>query len=394
MVVFPPVGLSRASRASATPPELPNGRALACAALFLFLLTLSTGTPGFAQDPAPAVTRIYLDPPLSGDTYVLGERVVAWVEFDREVVRTGQPTLMLQIGDRARSAVFHGWSTTRLGFRYVVQASDHDDDGVSIPANALSLNGASIKGVGGNDADLSHELVPDNPERKVNGSLKSTPTVTRIFFVNTPSSGDTYGLGEEVEAWVEFDGPVVATGRPRLMLQIGDRARPAVFRFGWANRLDFRYVVQASDRDDDGISIPANSLSLNGGSIEGVGGNDADLSHDAVPDNPERKVNGSSASPLTVDQVSVVNRPLSGGDTFGPGEEIRVQVRFSRALTVTGNPRLVLQIGDQTRGADLYSQLSDKVLAFRHFVEASDRDDDGISIPANAIRLNRGSIGG
>ncbi len=62
--------------------------------------------------------------------------------------------------------------------------------------------------------------------------------------------------------------------------------------------LSFDYRVQAADRDEDGISIPANAMILNGGTITAADGTtDADVTHDAVAADPARKVNGSRATP-------------------------------------------------------------------------------------------------
>ncbi len=375
------------------------GRRSLAATLLPFL---SVGGFAFAQAPAPAVVQIWLIGTAPQGVHTLGSEIEIGVFIDGPpVVVTGRPRVAITVGADTRYAEFSSYRPGAgtggeglLRFLYVVQASDRDDDGISIPANALSLNGGSIEDADGNEADLSHDAVPDNPDHRVNGSLNPAPTVTRVHLER--SLGDTYLLrdtyveGEEVVAWVEFSQQVVGTGQPTLVLQIGDRARPAVLSGRGRDRLGFRYVVQASDRDDDGISIPANALSLNGGSIKGVGGNEADLSHDAVPDDPEHKVDGSIGAPPFVVGVPFGSSPLSG-DTFGPGEEIRALVLFNKPVAVTGNPRLVLRIGDRTRGADLYSAVGNQ-LRFRHFVEASDRDDDGISIGANAVLLNGGSI--
>ena len=91
-----------------------------------------------------------------------------------------------------------------------------------------------------------------------------------------------------------------------------------------------------------------------------------------------------------LDRVRFSNLPGSD-DTFGSDEEIGVWVDFSEPVLVTGNPRLVLQIGDQRRSADLH-RVNGHRLRFRYYVRTSDRDNDGISIPANAILLNRGAI--
>ena len=163
-----------------------------------------------------------------------------------------------------------------------------DDDGIGIPVNALTLNGGSIKDADGNDADLSHDAVPDDSEHKVDGSVDPSalpPTVTRVD-LSSPLSGDTFGPGDQVNAIVHFSKPVVVTGDPRLVLQMGDQTRSVDLFSVFAERLNFRYFVKASDRDDDGIGIPANAVRLNGGSIRDSAGNDADLTHEAVPDDP------------------------------------------------------------------------------------------------------------
>ena len=136
---------------------------------------------------APAVTAIYLDnhvPPPTGDTYVRGERIRVWVEFDKEVTVTGSPRVALTIGGQTMHADYSGFSVMVtadggtiidkdvLSFDYFVQATDRDEEGVGIPANALALDGGTIKhaGDGTTDADLAHEAAPADPTRKVDGS--------------------------------------------------------------------------------------------------------------------------------------------------------------------------------------------------------------------------------
>ena len=62
--------------------------------------------------------------------------------------------------------------------------------------------------------------------------------------------------------------------------------------------LSFDYRVQAADRDEDGIGIPANAMILNGGTITATDGTtDAHVTHEAVSADPARKVNGSRVTP-------------------------------------------------------------------------------------------------
>ena len=97
-----------------------------------------------------------------------------------------------------------------------------------------------------------------------------------------------------------FDRVVGVTGTPQLGLHIGGRTRPAAYVSGAGTEvLSFRYVVQAADRDADGIHIPANALTWNGGSIR-AGGVDAVRTHAAVAVDPSRKVDGGVSASVTL----------------------------------------------------------------------------------------------
>ena len=66
---------------------------------------------------------------------------------------------------------------------------------------------------------------------------------------------------------------------------------------------------------------------------------------------------------------------------------------FTRPVTVTGSPRIALDIGGVTRYATFVSASGSLVL-FRHVVLAGDEDTDGIDIVADSLELNGGVIEG
>ena len=387
----------------------PPSRASVAATFLVFVLTLSAGTPGFAQNPAPAVKNVYFaNSPLSGDTFGPGEEVRAQVAFSKPMVVTGDLRLVLQMGNQARSADLYFVSVDRLFFRYYVKASDRDDDGISIPANAVRLNGGSIRDSGGNDADLTHEAVPDYPQRKVDGHLDAIPTITDVLHGTRPrDSGDTFSRGEPILVGVRFSEPVDVTGAPQLTIQVGMQARQADLHLRRGSNFYFEYIVQSSDVDADGFSVPADALSVNGASIRDADGNDADLTHAALAADPQYKVNGASGVP-TVTNMFFFRSPGSQ-DTYVAGEKIFVLVTFSRGVHVTGAPQLTIQVGARARQADHLPRLRaaqllpqgngyhlpeerDDYVYFEYVVQPSDADDDGISVPANALTLNGGSI--
>ena len=78
---------------------------------------------------------------------------------------------------------------------------------------------------------------------------------------------------------------------------------------------------------------------------------------------------------------------------YRAGERIEVGVTFSTPVTVTGVPRIGLEVGTQARRAFFVSKAGPAVLLFSYAVAADDADlDDGIAVPANGLRLAGGTI--
>ena len=75
------------------------------------------------------------------------------------------------------------------------------------------------------------------------------------------------------------------------------------------------------------------------------------------------------------------------------GETIGVRVTFSEAMTVSGSPLLKLGIGDDVRDAAWDEDGTDGAsLVFRYAVTLEDRDEDGLSIGADALDPSDGTI--
>ena len=379
--------------------------------LVVFLFTLCVGaSPLFAQNVTVSEVRVYDDPPNEEDTYGADDEIRARVRFSAPVIVTGDPRLQLRIGDRLRSAEIFIAGRDVFLFRYFVAASDRDDDGVSVPANALQLNGGSIKDTDGRDADLTHDPILDDPERKVNGRLDIVPAIRSVSLIHPTSKDYTYGRNETIRLRVFFSERVYVTGAPQLAIQVGTQTRQADIHSWRGSDLDFEYVVQSSDFDTDGVSVPADALTLNGGTIRDADGNDADLTSDAQPARPEFKVNGGSGGgPPTVLAPPIFIRLPANQDTYAVGETIFAYLIFSRSVQVIGTPQLAIQVGERTRQAEHIELLrTGEMMAvgnrwhlpadrttnvyFQYVVQPSDVDDDGISVPADAVTLNGGSI--
>ena len=95
--------------------------------------------------------------------------------------------------------------------------------------------------------------------------------------------------------------------------------------------------------------------------------------------------------PPRIVSVAVVSGPgLDNGQTYGEGEEIRIEVTFDQEVVVTGEPELEIEVGDGSRHAQYDSGDGTEVLVFVYVVTEDDRDGDGIEVGDNAIRLGAG----
>ena len=373
---------------------------------------LGLGTPALANyrvdgslETAPTVSGVAIGSARMGDTFTLASAIRVRIAFNKPVDVTGEPQLALAIGSATRQARYEsGSGSDSLSFVHVVEASDSDPDGISIGASALTLNRGTIRinqGSANAALGVGSHAISNSANHKVDGSLETAPEVSG-FFLNAPTSGDTFERSEVILGHVAFDNVVVVAGAPQLALTIGSATRQASYlrQTSLGNGIVFQYVVQAADADANGISVGATALALNGGSIRSRGGTAnalLNLGSHAVADSASHVVDGSRATAPTVASATIVSDP-AGGDYRAPAE-IVVRVDFDRAVDVAGAPQLALTIGSATRQASYVVYLEDgyvardpQALYFRYVVQQADRDRDGIGIGANALSLNGGTI--
>ena len=335
-----------------------------------------------AANGVPTVTSVRILAPPGGGGFRANDRIDAHVVFDRVVHVTGAPVLTLSIGANNRAASFAGGSgTDTLRFHYTVVAADRDDDGISVPANALSEG--RITDDTGNVADRRFRAVPPDTRWTVDGSVVGTVNAS-LAITSAPGAGTTYGLGEDIEIEVRFDTVVHATGDPVLVLEIGGGTAEAALVSGSGTAtLTFRYRVGEGDHDDDGISIGPGALRE--GRIEDGAGNVVERTFVALAADSDHKVDGVSP---TVTRVIVASTPDAGG-VYGLGDEIMVEVAFGEEIHVTedgGALSLVLSIGENLRRATLAGGSGTETLTFSYVVQENDSDEDGISIGPNALQ--------
>ena len=182
-----------------------------------------------------------------------------------------------------------GSGSSSLVFTYTILAGQTDTDGISINANALSLDGGTITDAAGNPAILTAAAVTDNASFKVD---TTAPTVSSEAITSaTGIQNNTLNAGDVVSTTVTFSENVTVTSTPQLQLNIGGTLVQANYASGsGSSSLVFTYTILAGQTDANGISINANALSLNSGTITDAAGNPATLTAAVVTDNASFKV--------------------------------------------------------------------------------------------------------
>ena len=231
-------------------------------------------------------------------------------------------------------------------------------------------------------------------------SLKlDVPGISSIAFTSSPTTGTTYDTGESVTATVTFDEAVDVTGTPQLTINMGGSDKVLDYSSGTGTTaLVFTgYTVAFGDTDTDGLSIAADKLDLNGGTIKATADEnpDAVLTHTAVAASASHKVSGTTAPPAPTVSSIVFNSAGSDG-AFKTGDAVVASVTFSEAVTVDttgGTPQLTISMGGTDKVLDYASGTGTVTLHFSGYtVAANDEDTDGLSIEANKLDANGGTI--
>ena len=185
-----------------------------------------------------------------------------------------------------------GGSGTRvLRFAYTVGAVEAGARGVVVSSDGILLRGATIRPLGGGDAELSEY------------------TNTQVRQVTVQASGRAWTAGEKVRVRVRFTGPPQPYtpdtplderlnwdkvdvnergGTPSIGLLLGDSQNPDLARTAsyaggsGSNTLRFEYEVTAGDGQVSAVEVEADSLARNGATIRNERGYDAELDHVGV----------------------------------------------------------------------------------------------------------------
>ena len=223
------------------------------------------------------------------------------------------------------------------------------------------------------------------------------PTVSSVALTSATGAQSNYlNAGDTVTATATFSEAVTVdttSGTPYLNLNIGGTTVQAAYASGsGTTALTFTYTILSGQTDAGGISIDANSLNLNSGTIQDAAANNATITHSAVTDNASYMVD---ATAPTVSSVAITSATGAQSNYLNAGDTVTATATFSEAVTVdttSGTPYLNLNIGGTTVQAAYASGSGTTALTFTYTILSGQTDAGGISIDANSLNLNSGTI--
>ena len=232
----------------------------------------SKGSPGetivtIVDDEALKVTGVAVtSTPSSGSTYGAGETLSFTATFNGPVTVTGTPQLPFSLGGVTKQAAYaSGSDSAELVFSYTVAAGDNDADGISWAADALALNGGTIKfmtSVVANrvDAALTHAAKTAQSDHKVD-----TPPVLSTRTVNVTALVLTYNEALDTSSKPAGSAFTVKVGGTAVSLATSG----AVAVAGSTVTLTLAAAVAAADTVTVSYAVPGSSP------LQDAGGTDA-----------------------------------------------------------------------------------------------------------------------
>ncbi len=276
------------------------------------------------------------------------------------------------------------WSCNRpnCSYRYTV-------DSISITAPGGTYGTTTSETVNsGNGTRYLHIQVRDNDNgqesavQHFSAILDNTiPTINSVL----PPANSTYSEAQAVDFVLNYSDVVHIVGYPYISLTVSTDSRSAQYASGTgSSAITFRYLPQAGDSDLDGITVSGDAIQLNAGTIKDAAGNDASGDFTGlIPSLTGILVDGLPPN------ITAMTKP--DDDTYDSSENIEFTLTFSETVSVSGTPRLNLEVGTQTRYANYYSNSGNQI-TFRYTPQTGDRDDNGIQFQSPSIQFNGGQI--
>lgn len=332
---------------------------------------------------APTVTSV--SSTAANGTYGIGAIIPITVTFSKVVnVTGGTPLLALNSGGTA--SYVSGTGSNTLTFNYTVlagQSSAHLD---YTSTGALTANGATIQDAVLNNANLTLPAPGAAGSLSANKNIVIDTSAPAVTSVSSTTANGTYGVGAVIAVTVSFNKTVNVTGTPLLALNSGGTAN---YTSGsGTSTLTFTYTVAAGQNASPLDEASTTALTLNGGTIQDVALNNANLTLPAPGSAGSLGVNKTIVIDTGAPTVTNVSSTTANG-TYGTGAVITITVTFNKTVNVTGTPQLALNSGGT---ANYTSGSGSNTLSFTYTVAAGQNSSHLDYASTSALTLNGGTI--
>ena len=314
------------------------------------------------------------------------------VEFDEVVYVTGTPVITLETGDSDKAVSYTsgtGDITQKLTFTYTVEEDHSSGDLDYVSTTALT---GVIKDLAGNQATLTLASPGAGNSLGNNKALVIDGIRPTISNVTSGTSNGSYKEGDIIAITIAFDDNVTVSGTPQLTLETGDSDAVVDYSSGTGSgNLIFNYTVSAGETASDLDYVAANSLSLNGATLQDAFGNDVTLTLPTPGAGNSLGDNKNFIIDTTVPTVDYVTSTTANG-TYNEGDGISVNIEFSEIVNVTGTPQLTLETGGSDAVVDYASGSGSTTLIFTYTISAGETATDLDYVATSSLALNGGTI--
>ena len=366
-----------------------------------------TGTGTIADSGTLSVTEVTVSStPAAGETYLGGEAIEFTVAFTAPVTVTGTPKFAFMLGAGTRQAAFAGSSgggsgTAELVFSYPVQAGEKDTDGISWAANALALDGGTVR------------LTTTDPSVEEDADLKHSAQREGLagHRVDAVPPGVESASMRGTTLWLVYDEPLDGNSRPAgtaytltadsvtshpVSVAIADSTVTLTYASAPAEgaTVTLAYTAPASNPVKDAAGNPAPGFT---GRTVVRGPVVIRIDVGPTPTSNLAKRYDYSLAQLSSNVLGLRRYNLYGIKAHGEGARLTFEVVFDRDVTVmgTGEPMLKLDLWGETRTATLVPGSPTTGTGTLSFtwrpVLTGDNDFDGIEVREKGLQLPGGT---
>jgi len=316
---------------------------------------------------------------ITGNLLNTGDVVSVTTTFTEQVIvdnSSGSPTLTLVVGSTNQTATYaSGSGSAMLVFQYTIQSGEIDSDGISIEANALDLNNATISDPIGFPAVITHSTVSANSSYLVDAQA---PPV-RLFTL----SDTELKIGDNATVQLVFaEAVLLFSSSDDITISNLDNLTPS----GTLSTMlsEDNVVWEGTFTPTPNAEDATNTLSLGTSYTDSAGNTGVS----ATTANYEIDTLAPTISGVAIDNATGVQN-----DFVNAGDVVSVTATFSESVIVdNGTPTLTLILGSANRSATYVSGSGSRPLVFQYTIQTGDNDSNGISIGTDALDLDNATI--